>query len=112
MAATRDGLALLQWVTERILKRQVPALIRPLLFDVKLIGLQKQSKMAEDIEMLASQALLPAGARGEGGDSVPGAGGLQHCEFLGALAAMHRCSYGEGGCGGALAFGVAGRARV
>ena len=52
VAATRDGLELLQWVTERILNRQVPLLLRPLLFGGKLIGLQKQSKMAGDIEML------------------------------------------------------------
>ena len=43
---------------------------------------------------------------------MPGAGGLQHREFWGALATMHRRRHGEGGGGGALSFGVAGRARV
>ena len=41
-----------------------------------------------------------------------GAGGLQHREFWGALAAMYRRSHGEGGCSGTLSFGIAMRACV
>ena len=38
---------------------------------------------------------------------------VKQVDFIwGALATMHRRSYGEGGCGGAFSFGVAGRARV
>ena len=53
-----------------------------------------------------------AGARGEGSHCESGVGRFQLSAFWGALAAMHRRRHGEGGGGGALSFGVAGRARV
>ena len=37
---------------ERILNAQYPEELRPLFFDGKLMGLQKQSKMAADIDKL------------------------------------------------------------
>ena len=44
--------------------------------------------------------------------ATSGVGRFQLSAFWGALAAMHRRRHGEGGGGGALSFGVAGRARV
>ena len=55
MAETEEGADLLQWMTEQILSARVPEEIYFLLFDTKLVGLNKQSKMAADIEELAKR---------------------------------------------------------
>ena len=52
------------WMCERILNARVPHAVRPLLFDCKIIGLEKSSQMALDIERMAAQADAAVGAAG------------------------------------------------
>eukprot|EP01047_Picozoa_sp_COSAG01_P034566 COSAG01_NODE_2603_length_7393_cov_39.196874_3_plen_237_part_00 len=71
VAEEQDGLKLLRWMIERILNAQYPEELRPLFFDGKLMGLQKQSKMAADIEKLASAARRAFEAPGKEEDAMP-----------------------------------------
>jgi hypothetical protein len=56
VAETLEGATLLKWLIERVLLALVPESLMGVLFDTKLVGLQKQSQMAADIEELASRA--------------------------------------------------------